>query len=65
MREQAQDLYTEEGQDPDEYGFCARIVPVSDTAHLWSVENNLNLGNMDWRDFANATDGNGIFRGFT
>jgi Domain of unknown function (DUF6924) len=32
VREQAQDLYAEEGQDPDEYGLCARIVLVSDTA---------------------------------
>jgi hypothetical protein len=32
--------------------------------HLWSVENNLNLGNMDWREFVDATDDNGIFRGF-
>jgi Domain of unknown function (DUF6924) len=34
-------------------------------SHLWSVENNLNLGNMDWREFADATDDNGIFRGFS
>jgi hypothetical protein len=33
-------------------------------SQLWSVENNLNLGNMDWHDFADATDDHDIFRGF-
>ncbi len=31
---------------------------------LWSVENNLSLANMDYNDFAEAADENGIFRGF-
>ena len=31
---------------------------------LWSVENNLNLANMGWEDFAGATDPDGTFRGF-
>jgi len=34
-------------------------------AHLWSVDNNLNISNMDWRDFTGATDENDIYRGFT
>ncbi|HTZ43256.1 MAG TPA: hypothetical protein VMB79_05285 [Jatrophihabitans sp.] len=31
---------------------------------LWSVENNLNLSNMDWIEFAEAADPDGVFRGF-
>lgn len=37
-----------------------RCVP----AQLWSVENNLNLANMNWRDFADAADEDGVFHGF-
>lgn len=31
---------------------------------LWSVDNNLNLANMDWEDFASAVDHDGVHRGF-
>lgn len=31
---------------------------------LWSVENNLNLANMDWEDFATAVNGEGVHHGF-
>lgn len=31
---------------------------------LWSVENNINLGNMDWEEFTRALDPDGVFRGF-
>jgi hypothetical protein len=31
---------------------------------LWSVENNLDVGNMDWEDFAGPVGGDGVFRGF-
>ena len=31
---------------------------------LWSVDNNLNIANMDWADFADAADESGVFRGF-
>ena len=37
-----------------------RCVP----SELWAVENNLNLANLDWRDFAGRVDGEGVFRGF-
>lgn len=37
-----------------------RCIPTE----LWSVENNLNLANMDWDDFANATNQDRTFRGF-
>jgi hypothetical protein len=30
---------------------------------LWSVDNNLNLANIDWQEFATALDGDGMFRG--
>ena len=33
-------------------------------SELWSVENNLNLANMDWHDFARRVNGAGVFRGF-
>lgn len=35
-----------------------------DPAFAWSVENNLNLANMDWAEFARAVDDDGVFRGF-
>jgi hypothetical protein len=38
-----------------------RVVP----AELWGVENNLNLSNMDWAEFASSTAPDGVFRGFT
>lgn len=31
---------------------------------LWSVENNINLANMDWHEFGDAADADGVFRGF-
>jgi hypothetical protein len=33
-------------------------------SELWGVDNNLNLANMDWDDFSDATDEDGVFRGF-
>ncbi len=33
-------------------------------AQLWSVENNLNIANMDWEEFAGSAGADGIFRGF-
>ena len=33
-------------------------------SELGSVENNLNIANMDWEDFTGCTDVNGIFNGF-
>jgi hypothetical protein len=31
---------------------------------MWGVENNLSLANMDFAEFADATDPDGIFCGF-
>ena len=33
-------------------------------SELWGVENNLSIANMDWEEFADAADDDGIFRGF-
>jgi hypothetical protein len=33
-------------------------------AELWAVENNLTLANMDFEEFAEAVDSDGVFRGF-
>lgn len=37
-----------------------RVVP----GELWSVENNINLGNMGWADFTRSVGADGVFRGF-
>lgn len=34
-------------------------------SELWAVDNNLNLANLDWGDFAGSADEGGIFRGFS
>jgi hypothetical protein len=32
-------------------------------AELWAVENNLNIANMSWEEFANELDEDGVYRG--
>ncbi|QKW13437.1 hypothetical protein [Verrucosispora sp. NA02020] len=49
----------EQGQGP-QYSATFRVVP----SEMWSVQNNLTIANMDWEDFAENVDGDGIFRGF-
>lgn len=39
---------------------CVRVV----AAELWSIENNLSGANMDFEEFADAVDDDGVFRGF-
>lgn len=34
------------------------------TSEMWSVENNLSISNMDFSDFADSADADGVFRGF-
>lgn len=41
-------------------GRAFRVIP----SEAWSVENNLSLGNMDFHEFADSADADGIFRGF-
>ena len=43
-----------------EPGRSFRVVPQE----MWSVENNLSLANMDFEEFADAVDDDGVFRGF-
>lgn len=31
---------------------------------LWGVENNLNIANMNWEEFADKADEDGVFHGF-
>jgi hypothetical protein len=33
-------------------------------SELWGIDNNLNIGNMDWDDFAGVAGEDGVFRGF-
>ena len=49
------------------------VVDLNDLSHqpfrciarrLWSVDNNLNIANMDWEEFADDTGADGVFRGF-
>lgn len=44
----------------DEPGRSFRVIP----SEMWAVQNNLALANMDFREFAEAVDADGIFRGF-
>ena len=44
----------------DEPGQSFRLVPTE----LWAVENNLSIANMDYFEFRDAVDADGIFRGF-
>jgi hypothetical protein len=32
---------------------------------LWGVDNNLNLANMEWEDFADNVEADGVYRGFS
>jgi hypothetical protein len=43
-----------------EPGRTFRVIP----SEIWGVENNLSLANMDFEEFADAADSDGIFRGF-
>ena len=41
-------------------GRTFRLIP----SEMWGVENNLSIANMEFFEFASATDQDGIFRGF-
>jgi hypothetical protein len=41
-------------------GRTFRVIP----SQMWSIENNLSISNMDFFEFADAVDDDGIFRGF-
>lgn len=44
----------------EEPGRCFRTI----LSEVWGPENNLRLANMDFSEFANAADAQGVFRGF-
>lgn len=44
----------------DEPGRTFRVVP----REMWGVENNLSLANMDFSEFVDGADADGVFRGF-
>jgi len=44
----------------DEPGRTFRVIPSA----MWSVENNLSLANMDFAEFADSVDPDGVFREF-
>jgi len=45
----------------EERGRTFRAIP----SESWSVENNLALANMDFHEFAESADANGVYRGFS
>jgi len=47
--------------DPsDPTGKTFRVIP----SEAWGVENNLSIANMDYSEFADSADPDGVFRGF-
>jgi hypothetical protein len=44
----------------DSPGRTFRVIPTE----MWSVENNLSISNMDYSEFADSADPDGVFRGF-
>lgn len=44
----------------DEPGRTFRVIP----REIWGVENNLSIANMDYYEFADNADPDGVFRGF-
>lgn len=44
----------------DNLGMQFRTIP----SEMWGIENNLSISNMDFEDFAESIDADGIFRGF-
>jgi hypothetical protein len=53
------EILEDEDEEP-QYGATFRVVP----AEMWNVENNLSLANMNWEEFADSVDDDGVFRGF-
>ena len=41
-------------------GKTFRVIP----SEMWGVENNLSIANMDYSDFSDSADPDGVFRGF-
>ena len=56
-----------------EHDFPVLVIDLVDSSHepfrcaasqLWGVDNNLNIANMDWEEFADMAGSDGVFRGF-
>ena len=43
-----------------EPGRSFRVIP----SEMWGIENNLSIANMDFEEFADSADPDGVFRGF-
>lgn len=41
-------------------GSTFRVIP----SEVWGVENNLSIANMDYEEFTDSADSDGVFRGF-
>ncbi|MFF4796289.1 DUF6924 domain-containing protein [Streptomyces sp. NPDC001276] len=54
-------LKTDEDEDGSEQGFAELRVVAE---QLYSIENNIALANMDWEEFVDAAEEDGVFRGF-
>ncbi|MFB7504757.1 MULTISPECIES: DUF6924 domain-containing protein [Streptomyces] len=54
-------LKTDEDEDGSEQGFDELRVFA---AKLWEIENNIATANMDWEEFVDAAEEDGVFRGF-
>jgi hypothetical protein len=52
--------YEEEDSEAEQGSGELRVI----AEELWSIENNISIGNMDWEEFVNAADDDGVFRGF-
>jgi hypothetical protein len=51
----------EEDDDEQEQDYSELRVIAKE---LWSIENNMSTANMDWDEFVEAADDDGVFRGF-
>lgn len=56
-----------------EPGYPVLVVDLGDLAHepfrcvaseVWGVDNDLNMANMDWEEFADMAESDGVFRDF-
>ncbi len=65
-------LFAADERTLSEPGFPVLVIDLAEhrppfrciAAQLRAVENNLNIANMDWEEFADAVDGTGVYRGF-
>ena len=60
LKHPEQPLLVIELDEESDFGRTFRVIP----SEMWGVENNLSIANMDFADFADSVDPDGIFRGF-